>query len=375
MSNEINTEDEQDEIVDHLSMSDEDVMNLPFPQDEDTSIEDAADEEGEEENDGEDDSGADTSDEPEPEASPDVVDNNPMGGDDTDTSNAPARKKSKATSTDPDDGNIDYKQQYERIISPFKANGKEVKVGNVEDAIQLMQMGANYNKKMVDMKSSMKYLKILEKNELLDENKLAYLIDLDKKNPTAISKLINDSGIDPLDFDTEGVGDYKPKSVAISDKEMELDTVLDDIRESDTYARTIDVISKVWDEPSKNILVDNPSIIKVINDQIGSGIYDQITGVIEQERMLGRLTDLSDLQAYKKVGDVLQANGAFDQKPTSKANVGATPQSKKKQDTELANRRKAAGTTKSTQGKNSKSVDPLKMSDADFEKLDMSSFA
>ena len=39
---------------------------------------------------------------------------------------------------------IDYKSEYEKIFKPFKANGKEITPRNVEDVINLMQMGANY---------------------------------------------------------------------------------------------------------------------------------------------------------------------------------------------------------------------------------------
>ena len=89
----------------------------------------------------------------------------------------------------------DYKAEYLRLLAPFKANGKEIAVSTVDDAISLMQMGANYNKKMAGLKPSLKMLKLLENSGLLSEEKISYLIDLEKKNPAAINKLIKDSGI------------------------------------------------------------------------------------------------------------------------------------------------------------------------------------
>ena len=38
--------------------------------------------------------------------------------------------------------------QLKALFSPFKANGREMQVSSVEDIRTLMQMGANYNKKM-----------------------------------------------------------------------------------------------------------------------------------------------------------------------------------------------------------------------------------
>ena len=51
-----------------------------------------------------------------------------------------------------------------------------------------MQMGAGYGRKLQDMQPHLKTLRMLEKNNLLDEGKLSYLIDLDQKNPDAIKK-------------------------------------------------------------------------------------------------------------------------------------------------------------------------------------------
>ena len=38
-----------------------------------------------------------------------------------------------------------------KLFAPFKANGKDIKVDSVEEAIALMQMGANYSKKMAGL--------------------------------------------------------------------------------------------------------------------------------------------------------------------------------------------------------------------------------
>src|SRR5690606_38757650 len=96
---------------------------------------------------------------------------------------------------------VDHKAIVDKLFAPFKANGKEMVVDNVDDAVALMQMGANYNKKMAALKPNLKLLKLLENNNLLSEEKIGFLIDLDKKNPAAIGKLLKDSGIDPLDVD------------------------------------------------------------------------------------------------------------------------------------------------------------------------------
>ena len=64
---------------------------------------------------------------------------------------------------------VDYKAVYDALFDkPIKANGKEIQVRTPEEAIQLMQMGANYNKKMAAINEKLPVLKALENHNLLD---------------------------------------------------------------------------------------------------------------------------------------------------------------------------------------------------------------
>ena len=112
---------------------------------------------------------------------------------------------------------------------------------------------------------------MLENNELLDESKLNNLIDLSKKDPQAITKLIKESTLDPLEIDKDAPVDYQPTNYSISDKEYELDRVLDEIKNTNTFDKTIDVLTKDWDSDSKTAVSDNPEIISVINTHMGNG--------------------------------------------------------------------------------------------------------
>lgn len=265
---------------------------------------------------------------------------------------------------------INYKEQYDLLMAPFKANGKEMQVKGVDDVRSLMQMGANYNKKMAGLKPAIKIMKMLENNDLMSEEKLSYFIDLDKKNPEAIQKFIKESGIDPLDIDTEAENKYRPNSYTVDDKEVELDAVLDDIRSSPVFQDTVDIVSNKWDDPSKQIILQNPNILKVINTQVESGIYQQITDIVESERALGRLNGLSDIEAYKTVGDDLQERGAFvTQQRQQQTTEQPAPTPKPNSDPKLKDRKKAASSTRSSVGKTqSADFNPLSLSDEEFEK-------
>jgi hypothetical protein len=265
-----------------------------------------------------------------------------------------------------------YKEAYEAIFAPFKANGKEMRVDSIEDVRTLMQMGANYNKKMAALKPNLKVVKLLEKNNLLDEGKLNFLIDLQNKKPDAISKLIKDTGVDPLDINLDNAESYVPTNYTVSDKEVELDGILAEIRDTESFNTTADIISNKWDGESKKILYENPQLIRFINSHVSNGIFDKVSSIVERERILGRLTGISDIEAYKRVGDALNAQGYFKPQSTVQA-----PKAKVTNNNEPAikDRKKAAGSTKSvTAPKQTGDFNPLSMSDEEFEKMVNSKF-
>ena len=303
----------------------------------------------------------------------------------TDTAGASSKDTQKPEVAAQDESAIDYKKEYEKLLAPFVANGKEIKVNNVSDAVSLMQMGANYNKKMAALKPNLKLLKLLESNGLLSEERVGFLIDLEKKNPDAINKLIKESGIDPMDLDAEKADDYKPTVRTVDDKELELDAVLEEIQDTPSYSKTIQVVGKEWDAASKQTVANSPSILKIINSHMQSGVYDVIQEEIERERMFGRLQGLSDIEAYRQVGDAIQARNGF-----AHLNVNANgqgqqtstnprvvqPKPKNGNEEKLKEKRRAASTAKPT-GSNPKvagEFNPLALSDEEFSKLVKSNF-
>jgi len=272
---------------------------------------------------------------------------------------------------------VDYKAVYEKLTRPFKANGKEIQVKDVDDAIALMQMGANYNKKMAALKPNLKLLKLLETHGLLSEEKLSFLIDVQNKNPAAISKLIKESGVDPLELDESKAAEYKPTTRRIDDREIELDQVLEEIQESPVYAKTLNVVSKEWDNASRQVIAEQPQLLKVLNAHMENGIFDTIQKELEHERMMGRLSGLSDIEAYRKIGDAIQARGGFNhlgrQVNTAPATKPVAPPSKPQSEAvvqKVKDRKRAASpTAASTPKPAAQAFNPLAMSDEEFAKL------
>lgn len=276
---------------------------------------------------------------------------------------------------------VDYKSAYERITAPFKANGVNMQVKDPEDIIRLMQMGANYQKKMAQLKPNLKVVKMLENNGLLDENKLNNLIDLHKKDPQAIAKLLKDSGIDPLELNTEEADKYKPNNYSVSDSEYNIDAVLESIKHTPEFPKTINVITKEWDNQSRIIISENPEIINVINTHMSNGVFDKVNAILYQEKALGRLVGIPDVQAYYNIATHLANNGGLrivnnnnpipKQGNTSPA-TSTVSSEKQKEDVERDARRKAAAITTSRKVSTPpETKNYLAMSDEEFMKTAM----
>lgn len=378
--------DRDDTSLDYLSMSDEEIRNMTGPVA--TANEEVPDEEVAEqqetgaevpltEESTEQDPNAEADDE-EGEQPDEEVEAEGGDGEKTVLEPTSAESAEKEKPAESDSG-INYKAEYERLLAPFKANGRDIKVDSVDDAIALMQMGANYNKKMAALKPNLKLMKMLEHNNLLSEEKLSFLIDLEKKNPAAITKLVKDSGLDPMDLDTEKASEYRQTTYAVDDREIELDTILDELQSSPAYNQTLDVIANKWDAASKQVIAGAPQLLRVINDHIANGIYDVISQEVERERVFGRLNGLSDIEAYRRVGDVLHAKGAFNhlvpgssqpqRKPAAGA-VVAPPKPKVVDDVKLKDKKRAASPSKAAvSGSLPADFNPLALSDEEFSKL------
>ena len=206
----------------------------------------------------------------------------------------------------------DYKALYEGLIKPLKANGKEIPLQSHEELIQLAQQGANYTRKMQQLAPHRKTLMMLENNNLLDPERLGFLIDLQRKDPTAIQKFLKDSGVNPLDIDTEAEPTYQGGNHVVSDAQVNFQTVLDDARGTEVGMAVLQSIDKTWDQASKELLFKEPSIVSTMVSQHEEGFYTRIVGEMDRQRMLGRLpVGQTWLESYKTVGEQMANAGHF----------------------------------------------------------------
>ena len=224
----------------------------------------------------------------------------------------PSKPAAEPTSPDAETAPTDYKAFHDQVMAPFQANGKTIQLRSVDEAIQLMQQGANYTRKMQAIAPHRKVLMMLENNGLLDESKLSRLIDLEKKNPDAIRALVKEAGIDPLDIDVHGESTYTPGNHAVPDEAIAFQTTLDEVSSTPDGQETVREITASWDPESKAELWKDPSILGTIHQQRISGVYDRVVAEIERQRTIGAIpANVSLLNAYRVIGERMTQAGAF----------------------------------------------------------------
>lgn len=266
---------------------------------------------------------------------------------------------------------VDYKALYEKIMAPFKANGKMIQVNTPEEAITLMQHGANYTKKMHALKPNLKMMRALENNGLLEEEKINNLIDLANKNPDAILKLVQDAKLDPMEMDTSVETTYRPQNHSVSDQEMDFHTTLEDVLSMPSGSETISMINSQWDQASKEAIYKEPQIMQIIHDQRVNGIYDRIYAEIDRRRTLGTLsTTIPLIHAYKQVGDELHSSGKLVTQETpvnqSKPKVLETRASNPRKAVSNGDKARAASPTRAAPKSSPKPFDPFALSDEEI---------
>lgn len=259
----------------------------------------------------------------------------------------------------------------DRIFATIRANGRDMQVKTVDEAIRLIQMGANYSQKQAANKKNLSYVKVLEQNGMLDHEKLAFAVDLLAGKPEAIGKLLKDSKIDALDIDEDKVAAYRAESRAPSAAAMDLDEVVAEIEGTTHFTRLVGEM-KTWDQKSQALLGSHPQALKQLTEQMDSGVYDKIMDEVNRQQVLGALTGVPVMQAYNEIGQKMAEAGAFNA-PAPKGPVTklVTPGKKAspapKADEE---RRRAAAPSKgaTTATQEAKKPDFLSMSDAEFLK-------
>lgn len=277
------------------------------------------------------------------------------------------KEPSKKSETVQEPSQEDLKTVYNTIFKPFKANGKEITPKTLDDVISLMQMGANYTKKMQVMAPMKKAVESLNKAGI-GESELNFLIDINNGDKEAIKKLLEKHKVDPIELDMENTN-YVPKNNIVSDADVEYANILDDIQAS--LPKIQEIMTSKWDAKSKELLLKDPALLKALHEEIELGRFDDVQSRLELEKTFGRYKGKSDVEAYidvvsKMVAEQKPANNGTKPDKPSQDNKGTTNKP-------IPDKSKAAPvrTKQGNQGTTLTVKDLLSMPEEEFNKLSM----
>lgn len=221
---------------------------------------------------------------------------------------------------------------YRQITAPFKADGKDFQIRSVEDAVRLMQQGVNYSRRMQELKPMKALNRMLQDQQLNDPQKLNFLIDVSKGDKAAITKLLKDHKIDPMDLDLEKETGYQARNYQGTPQDNDFRDALDMALTTPEGQALVTHIHRDWDPKSKAKLREDPSLLGTLQSFKASGVYDKVVEELNYQRSLGYLVGVPFLQAFDQVGEAMKNAGVFEStvKPTPSANpmapLGSQPQ-------------------------------------------------
>ena len=257
---------------------------------------------------------------------------------------------------------FNYESSYKALMEPIKSSGRMVDIKSIDDARKFIGMGISFSQNMKGVKPLRAVGKTLEdagiiQNGVVDEAKLMRLIDINNGNKDAIAQNIAEHELDPLDIDIDNI-QYNQEAKMATEGSVEFEDIEKELLERGGVDNVISSIDRM-DAKSKQFFNESPSNLLKLDDDIKSGIYDEIMDTVQYERSLGRLGQLSDMEAYVQ----LATN-------RSNANAQQAPEPVQAKSRVNSSKRKAAGISKRAPAKTQKqNTDYVNMSDEEFEKL------
>ena len=276
---------------------------------------------------------------------------------------------------------------YEDLFkSGIKASGVERTVRDAEHLKTLVRIGFSANENNRKIKPYLKQLKSLEQAGVsLEDDNLNFLVDVMSGNKDALKELVkNRLNLDEDElqswYDEENDSkSYVPKDHVISDSRFQLQEILDEIKTSPTYDKTVNFLGSI-DDDGKVLISENPELVNLLNDDMQSGAFDKAMDEAQFRMDRGLLPKQSILQSYIQVmQDADFYNSLTGNTPEVTRKEPVVDTKKKKEVVSRKKRSSNVGTSKgSTKGSQQHSVntkDINKMSneefDAFYESLDM----
>lgn len=265
-----------------------------------------------------------------------------------------------------DDNKAEKAEETPDEMYKFKADGQDFEFTQKEINDQFGTVFAkamNYTQKMQKISPYKKMISALEE-ENISETDLNLAIDVLKGDKGALQKLIAEKSIDIYDLGSKDETEpYEEKSYGKNENEQELADVDRQISSDPEYSQTVDIIGKQWDEGSRQALSNNPQWISGLHTDVKSGVFAKVAPEATKLKMLDGGSK-PDIEYYLMAGQQLQEKA--NAKPIEVEDPAKVAAQQFKEDSAIANKKRAASQTRSRGGSKSV-VDYLDDNDEKFD--------
>ena len=181
----------------------------------------------------------------------------------------------------------------------FKADGKEYEFTDkelVEQFPRVFGQAMNYTRKMQAIKPWRKTIDAIEQAKLSHDD-VNLMIDALSGNKDAVAQVLKRTGVDALDLDLEN-SNYVAKDYGRDEKTLAIEEVVETISQDPEFAVTENVLTKQWDESSLDTLTQDPELIRLLHEDVKSGMYDTISPIMNKLKVYDGAKK-TDLDYYK----------------------------------------------------------------------------
>ena len=237
----------------------------------------------------------------------------------------------------------------------IKASGIDRTVRDAEHLKTLVRIGFSANESNRKIKPYLKQLKSLEQAGVsLEDDNLNFLVDVMNGNKDAIKELVTnklkmtEDELQSWYDDEDSKSTYIPNNHVISDSRFQLQEILEEIKSTPTYDKTVNFFGNI-DDDGKVLISENPELVNLVNQDMQSGIFDKALDEAQFRMDRGLLPKQSILQSYINVmQDETFYNSLTGVETTPEVTTKKATTSKKNK--EVVNRKKRASTVGTSKG-------------------------
>lgn len=213
----------------------------------------------------------------------------------------PDEEADEADETSSDEADEDDDAEQPAQMYKFRANGKDYEFSSEEIVDQFPKIfgqAMDYTKKMQAIKPWRKTIDAVESAELTHED-VSLMIDVLKGDKDAMTEVLKRTGLEAHELDTEGTSEYVAKDYGRDESALAIKDIVNDIGNDPEYKTTHNILSKEWDEKSWGTITENPEMIRLLHEDVKSGMYARLQPVAEKLKVYDN-GKKSDLDYYKE---------------------------------------------------------------------------